>query len=45
MINPNDNRLKVAESSKPIQHKKEKDKFREGEKETKLNKVTIREVE
>ena len=46
MINPKDDRLKAAESSKPIQKLQSKDRFKEkDEKVSKLNKVTIREVE
>ena len=48
MINPKDARLKVAESSKPTVFKREKDQAntsKSTEKTTKLNQVTIREVE
>ena len=45
MINPNDNRLKVAEQSKPINHQRQKDQSKTTEKKAKLNDVTIRQVE
>ena len=51
MINPNDNRLKVAEASKPKEFKRgkddpTKDKVNPKDKKvTKLNQIAIREVE
>ena len=48
MINPNDSRLKVAEASKPISYNRDKDESKHAKptvKKTKLNDITVRQVE
>ncbi len=46
-MNPKDSRLKISESSKPKEFKRDKDQVEKKTevKETKLNKVAIREIE
>ena len=45
MINPKDNRLKVAEESKPFNYKRGKDQSRQKDETSKLNNMTIKRAE